>query len=193
MKKLAGVLGETIGLGTADPQAIVGIGVNADWHAVAFPQELADSMTSLRVLSGGRPIDRAALLEAFLGRFEARYVALSDGRGAPPPPPAIAATAGEVEAMHFGRPVQYGKFGYPDAMVLKMNTQKGESGGPLFDGSGRLVGMVVSTLTDAQGQPLRLAHAVPATSLAGFLCSNVACSPDWQALAGQSTGSCPKT
>jgi serine protease Do len=103
------------------------------------------------------------------------------------------ARVGEVEAMHFGRPVQYGKFGYPDAMVLKMNTQKGESGGPLFDGSGRLVGMVVSTLTDAQGQPLRLAHAVPATSLAGFLCSNVACSPDWQALAGQSTGSCPKT
>lgn len=101
------------------------------------------------------------------------------------------ARVGEVENMHFGRPVQYGKFGYPDAMVLKMNTQKGESGGPLFDGSGRLVGMVVSTLTDAQGQPLRLAHAVPATSLAGFLCSNIACGPDWQALAGRSTSSCP--
>ena len=101
------------------------------------------------------------------------------------------ARVGEVENMHFGRPVQYGKFGYPDAMVLKMNTQKGESGGPLFDGTGRLVGMVVSTLTDAQGQPLHLAHAVPATSLAGFLCGNIACAPDWQALAVQSTNSCP--
>jgi len=98
---------------------------------------------------------------------------------------------GRVEAMHFGRAVQYGKFGYPDAMVLRMNTQKGESGGPLFDGSGRLVGMVVSTLTDGNGRPLNLAHAVPATQLAGFLCKNVACSENWQALSRQSTSTCP--
>ena len=83
--------------------------------------------------------------------------------------------------------------GFEDFIQTDAAINPGNSGGPLFDGSGRLVGMVVSTLTDAQGQPLRLAHAVPATSLAGFLCSNVACSPDWQALAGQSTGSCPKT
>ena len=34
---------------------------------------------------------------------------------------------GTVETMSFGRPVKYGKFGYPDAMVMRMNTQKGES------------------------------------------------------------------
>jgi len=101
------------------------------------------------------------------------------------------ARVGQLEAMHFGRAVKYGKFGYPDAMVLRMNTQKGESGGPLFDGSGRLVGMVVSTLTDGNGRPLNLAHAVPATQLAGFLCKHVACSESWQALSRQSTSTCP--
>ncbi|MBC8038573.1 MAG: trypsin-like peptidase domain-containing protein [Rhizobiales bacterium] len=101
------------------------------------------------------------------------------------------ARVGQLEAMHFGRAVQYGKFGYPDAMVLRMNTQKGESGGPLFDGSGRLVGMVVSTLTDGTGKPLNLAHAVPATNLAGFLCTHIECSENWRALAQKSTGDCP--
>ena len=66
------------------------------------------------------------------------------------------------------------KFGYPDAMVLRLSTQKGESGGPLFDQRGDLVGMVVSTLYDNAGQPLNLAHAVPSRTLAGFLCGNVA-------------------
>ena len=58
--------------------------------------------------------------------------------------------------MSYGRAVQYGKFGYPDAMVLKMGTQKGESGGPVFNEQGQLVGMVVSTLTDANGNLINL-------------------------------------
>ena len=90
---------------------------------------------------------------------------------------------GTVESMSFGRAVQYGKFGYPDAMVMRMNTQKGESGGPVFDDQGRLAGMVVSTLSDGNGVPLNLAHAVPSATLAKFLCSNTSCSPDWAALA----------
>ena len=97
---------------------------------------------------------------------------------------------GTVETMSFGRPVKYGKFGYPDAMVMRMSTQKGESGGPVFDGSGRLAGMVVSTLSDGNGQSLNLAHAVPSATLAGFLCSNISCSPNWSALAQQSNQSC---
>ena len=52
------------------------------------------------------------------------------------------ARVGNLDSMHFGRPVAYGAFGYPDAMVLRMSTQKGESGGPLFNQSGELVGMV---------------------------------------------------
>ena len=54
---LAGVLGETDGLGTADPRVVVGLGINADWPAADFPPELAASMTSLRESSHGRPID----------------------------------------------------------------------------------------------------------------------------------------
>ena len=80
LRKLAGILGETDGLGTADPRMVVGIGINADWPAVDFPPELAASMTSLREASGGRPIDRDALLNGFLGRLETRLAALRGGR-----------------------------------------------------------------------------------------------------------------
>ena len=79
LRKVAGVLGETEGVGTADQLAIVGIGINADWPPASFPVELADSMTSLREVSGGRPTDADELLEAFLLRVEPRVVALRDG------------------------------------------------------------------------------------------------------------------
>lgn len=78
VRKLAGVLGETVGLGTDDPRAIIGIGLNADWAAADFPPELAPTMTSLREASGGRPVDRAPLLEAFTTRLEARTIALRE-------------------------------------------------------------------------------------------------------------------
>jgi S1-C subfamily serine protease len=97
---------------------------------------------------------------------------------------------GTLQSMSFGRSVQYGKFGYPDAMVMRMNTQKGESGGPVFDQEGRLAGMVVSTLSDGNGNPLNLAHAVPSSTLAGFLCSNISCSASWSALAQMEGRSC---
>ena len=66
---LGGTLGETVGLGSGDPLAIVGVGVNADWPALEFPRELATTMTSLREASGGRPVDGpAALTKALLAR-----------------------------------------------------------------------------------------------------------------------------
>lgn len=80
VRKLAGILGETDGLGSDDPRAIVGIGINADWPASEFPPELADSMTSLREASGGRPVDPALLLDAFTSRLEVRVEALRAGR-----------------------------------------------------------------------------------------------------------------
>jgi BirA family biotin operon repressor/biotin-[acetyl-CoA-carboxylase] ligase len=79
-RKVAGVLGETDGLGGPDPRAVIGIGVNADWTADAFPPELAGTMTSLREASHGRPIDLALLLDAFLSRLEVRIEALRGGR-----------------------------------------------------------------------------------------------------------------
>ena len=78
-RKLAGVLGETDGLGTDDPRAVVGIGINADWPAEEFPPELADDMTSLRAVAGERRIDTAALLGAFTDKLEAMIEQLRNG------------------------------------------------------------------------------------------------------------------
>ena len=78
-RKLAGVLGETDGLGTDDPRAVVGIGVNADWPADEFPAELAEGMTSLRTIADGRRIDTAVLLGAFTAALEGRVEQLRRG------------------------------------------------------------------------------------------------------------------
>ncbi|MGI9482471.1 MAG: trypsin-like peptidase domain-containing protein [Hyphomicrobiales bacterium] len=101
------------------------------------------------------------------------------------------ARIGSVSSMSFGRPVSYQGYGYPDAMVLKLQTRKGESGGPVFDESGKLTGMVVSTLSDASGRHLDLAHAVTAPELARFVCQKTSCSPQWRSLTGFSTKTCP--
>lgn len=79
VRKLGGVLGETIGLGTAEPRVIIGLGLNADWPAAGFPPELAAAMTSLRVASSGRPVDLPALFAAFIDRLETRTIALRAG------------------------------------------------------------------------------------------------------------------
>jgi BirA family biotin operon repressor/biotin-[acetyl-CoA-carboxylase] ligase len=80
LRKVAGVLGEAALDDERVAIAVIGIGMNADWAADRFPSELASSMTSLRELSGGRPIDRDALLDAWLARLEPRYEALGGGR-----------------------------------------------------------------------------------------------------------------
>jgi biotin-(acetyl-CoA carboxylase) ligase len=80
LRKLGGVLGESDGLGGDDPRVVVGMGLNADWARADFPAAIAPAMTSLREASGGRPIDRALLLDAFLSRVEARVEALRAGR-----------------------------------------------------------------------------------------------------------------
>ena len=79
VRKLAGVLGETDGLGTSHAIAVVGIGVNVDWPAAEFPGDLAETMTSLHELAGGQPIEGEALLDAFLGRVDVRLRALRLG------------------------------------------------------------------------------------------------------------------
>ena len=79
LRKLAGVLGETDGLGTEDPRAVVGIGINAEWAPDDFPPELADDMTSLRAIADGRRIDNAALLGAFMAALEGMVEQLRRG------------------------------------------------------------------------------------------------------------------
>lgn len=79
VRKLAGVLGETDGLGTDDPRAVIGIGLNGDWAPRDFAPELAGSMTSLQELAG-RPIDHVGLLDGFLDRLDIAAAELRDGR-----------------------------------------------------------------------------------------------------------------
>jgi BirA family biotin operon repressor/biotin-[acetyl-CoA-carboxylase] ligase len=80
LRKVAGVLGEASLDDDRVDVAVVGLGVNADWPLELFPADLAPSMTSLRELSGGRPIDRDVLLDAWLDHLEPRYEALRLGR-----------------------------------------------------------------------------------------------------------------
>ncbi len=79
LRKLAGVLGESDGLGTDDPRVVVGIGVNVDWARDDFPPDIAPTMTSLRDAAGGRPVDREALLASFVDHLDARLAALRAG------------------------------------------------------------------------------------------------------------------
>ena len=97
---------------------------------------------------------------------------------------------GSVQSASFGRSVSYGKFGYPDAMVLELGTEKGESGGPLFNEQGQLVGMVVSSVRDGANRSLNMAHAVPATAIARVICKDFACSAPWRKLADSPQSSC---
>lgn len=103
------------------------------------------------------------------------------------------ARIGSVNSMSFGRAVSYSGFGYPDAIELRLATKKGESGGPLFNDRGQLTGMLVSTLSDATGKPLNLAHAIATPALAKFLCTNTACSGTWAQLATKEPNRCPAT
>ncbi len=79
IRKIGGVLGETTGLGTADPRAVIGLGVNADWAATDFPADIAATMTSLRELTGRR-IERVDLLTVFEAYLEPRIGTLRSGR-----------------------------------------------------------------------------------------------------------------
>lgn len=91
VRKLAGVLGETVGAGSDDPRVVIGIGVNAGWQRPAFPPELADGMTSVAELAaiaggaGSREGERSGqlrdeLLDAFLDDLRPRVTDLHSSR-----------------------------------------------------------------------------------------------------------------
>lgn len=67
-RKVAGVLGETDGLGSPAAKAVIGIGVNVDWDRQDFPSDLALRMASLREIAG-RPVGREVLLESSLAHL----------------------------------------------------------------------------------------------------------------------------
>jgi BirA family biotin operon repressor/biotin-[acetyl-CoA-carboxylase] ligase len=69
-RKVAGLLTEMSSEGGRVGHVVVGLGLNV--NALAFPAELADRATSLR-LAAGRAFDRAAVLAAVLAAFEPLY------------------------------------------------------------------------------------------------------------------------
>ena len=78
-RKLAGILAEADLGPPGGPVVVVGIGINVDWPA-ALPPELADIATALN-LSGGRPVERSALLVGMLVGLERRYSVLDRAEG----------------------------------------------------------------------------------------------------------------
>lgn len=104
--KIAGVLGETEGLGTALAQAVIGIGINVDWARSSFPAEFASGMTSLSEAAGGRTVGREALAEAFLRNLEPLVEDLRAGT--------FAADAWRARQLTNGMPV---RLEWPDGAV----------------------------------------------------------------------------
>ncbi len=77
-RKLAGILVETAIAGDRLAQAVIGVGVNANWPRAAMPPELAERAISLCDLAGGA-VDRVALLDAYLDELDRRVAALEAG------------------------------------------------------------------------------------------------------------------
>jgi len=176
--------------------------ITAAHVAVAKGNEISARAANGRVYSGTVvgvfPANDMALVK--LRSFEGRSV-MPAGAGCVAPgemiytlgkPHGMGDTAriGTLQSKHFGRPVSYGKFGYPDALVLHMGTQRGESGGPVFNSHGQLIAMVVSTLSDETGQSINMAHAIPANTLGQFLCTMTSCSPQWAVVSRGNVDSC---
>lgn len=131
--KLAGVLGETDGLGTGDARAVIGIGLNADWKAADFPPGLAATMTSLAELVPGMTIDREVVTDVFLDRLAPL---VSDLRGG-----AFPADAWRARQLTSGAPVS---LELPDGstehvMALDVDTDTGALVVTGADGSPRHV------------------------------------------------------
>ena len=81
-RKAAGVLAEARSEGNRLDWVLLGIGVNVAQGAGDFPAALAGRATSLGIAAGA-PVDRAALLGAWGGRFVAGYRTLAAGEAGP--------------------------------------------------------------------------------------------------------------
>ena len=69
--------------------------------------------------------------------------------------------------------LKYSGYSYSDAVVVSMEVEPGHSGGPLFDDSGALIGIIASfALGDTRKVPYvspRIAFAVPSDDIAAYM------------------------
>jgi BirA family biotin operon repressor/biotin-[acetyl-CoA-carboxylase] ligase len=98
-RKLCGVLVERVSRADGPAAAVVGIGLNVNVPAEAFPPDLRDSATSLSLLAG-RPFDRSELARDLIRRLDHWYDAgLREG-------PSALASAWRSRCEHLGRLVR---------------------------------------------------------------------------------------
>ena len=77
-RKVAGVLIETVLADGRLAEAVIGMGINANWSRAEMPPEIAASATSLVELTGA-PVDRVALLGRLLDALDSEIHALERG------------------------------------------------------------------------------------------------------------------
>lgn len=77
-RKVAGLLVETALEGGEVAEAVIGIGINANWLPAEMPREIAAKATSLQALVGA-PVDRVILLGRVLDALDAAAAALERG------------------------------------------------------------------------------------------------------------------
>ncbi|HET6381212.1 MAG TPA: biotin--[acetyl-CoA-carboxylase] ligase [candidate division Zixibacteria bacterium] len=106
--KLAGVLVETALVEGRPADAVVGIGINANWRRADMPPELVERATSLCELTG-TDVDRVALLSLLLGALDGELRALEDGRSPVPRAREADALAGRQVRVDTGSEVLGGR------------------------------------------------------------------------------------
>jgi BirA family biotin operon repressor/biotin-[acetyl-CoA-carboxylase] ligase len=77
-RKLGGILTEAVFRAGAPGHAVVGIGINVNHEETDFPEELRDTATSVRLITG-RPGDREGLLARLCQTLDSWYNSLSRG------------------------------------------------------------------------------------------------------------------
>jgi len=78
-RKLAGLLGESVGAGAVVDAVVIGIGINL--RSAAYPPEIAGRATSIET-ELGRAVERAPLVAELLVRLRSRVADVRDRRGA---------------------------------------------------------------------------------------------------------------
>jgi len=78
-KKLSGILAEMKGDGSTINFIIIGVGVNINSTADNYPDEIKDSVISLKEITGSE-VDRIKFLNSFLLHFEKNYLDFLQGR-----------------------------------------------------------------------------------------------------------------
>ena len=79
-RKAGGILCEAVRPPGGPLRVVAGVGINVNLPAAAFPPELGGTATSL-LEATGRPVDRTALLEQFLGAFLPLVAGLEEDGG----------------------------------------------------------------------------------------------------------------